>query len=161
VITKTRNFLQQFFQAIDGKVRSIVIDGSSPIPNDLIELRKKFIRKCRTLKAEGAAMFYETSKLVTLGEAYPDNLPAHNPRHLKIWQKKLVQVFQGQTLIQGLTGEPIMVTSTKNLLTDSKGREVPGLVMANHALHLALAKWDLWPGSTFLSAEACRTVRRG
>ena len=41
------------------------------------------------------------------------------------------------------------------------GGAIPGLVMANHTLHQAMAKWDMWHGATFLSRASCRTVRKG
>lgn len=161
VIKKTKNFIQEFFKSIHGKVRSIALDSSCSMPKDLVELRKKFVKKCRTMKAEGAAMFYEAPKIVPLGEVYSENLPAHNPNHLKVWEKKALSEVKDYALIQGLTGEPMLVTPGPNSLLTFMGGEVPGLIMANHTLHQAAAKWDMWHGATFLSRASCRTVRKG
>ena len=160
-IKNTRNFIKEFFKNLYGKVRSIALDASCFVPKDLVELRKKFIKQCRTMKAVGAALFYEAPKLIPLGETYRADLPAHNPKHLKVWEKKLFSEVQEYALIQGLTGEPMLVIPGQEGPSLLKGGVVPGLVMANHTLHQAVAKWDLWPGASFLSRASCRTVLNG
>ena len=161
VLANTKNFLDSFFSNINGKVRSVALDSSCSVPKYLVELRKKFIKKCRTMKAEGAAAFYEAPKLIPLGQTYRDDLPAHDPRHLKVWAKKAFKEVKDYALIQGLTGEHMLVEPSLKGPIAVNGRVVSGLVMANHTLLQAMAKWDMWPGATFLSSASCRTVRKG
>ena len=161
VLEKTKNFLDSFLKEISGKVRSISLDGSSVTPNNLLEVKKELSRRCRTLKAVGAAEFYVTPRLVSLGEQYPKDTPFYDSKHLKVWERKLLSDNADYATIMGLTGAPCLVKYHKNSLVTSSGNPVIPEVMANHALQLALAKYDMWHGATFMDRGTCRTVRKG
>ena len=160
LITNVKNFLDKFFKEINGKVRSLSLDGSSIIPKNLVGIHKEFTRRCGVLKAVGAIEFYLTPRLISLGEQYPKDTPFYDSKHLKVWERKLLSENEEYATISGLTGAQTLVKYTSNGLISHTGAKVLPETMANYALQLALAKYDMWHGATFMDRGTCRTVRK-
>ena len=151
----TKAFIDKLVADMNGRIRSVMLD---PIcPNNLRTIKTHLVRRLRTLQAEGAIEF-RSPKLVSLGAVYKD-LPQHDPLHLKVWQRKLMEEFFDYTRILGLTGAPLMVRESDGVLRGVNDRQIDPLTRANHVLQSGLAKMDLWHGATFLRSRPSHRVR--
>lgn len=147
ILVNTKQFLENFFNYIAGKVRSLSLsDSTDPRIRPIV---KAIERRGRTLAAVGATEFSLIPSLVPLGGIKRPN-----------WERKFLKPFASKIQIQGLTGESLLIEQTSEGMIDHRGRLVSGYVLANHALASGLAKKGMSHGATFLSGGISRTVHK-